>query len=1446
MYYPPVFTPVRPFDPRANPLEVSVGRENPLDLSVKQIRPTSDTGVAEDLLMLDHRKLANLAASHSLSAMGRQLLDPTLFRLNYGTDAAAAAMLPGLTPPFCYDRTTGVAVPTSLAGHQIMSNYLQQRERLEHQHQQAMYAARTSAVAQQQAAVAAAAVAYMDPANLPLHLRNGLTQREAAAALAATRGLYAPTLPAPMVLPAFSLYTDDKGAFTSLRNSSRDNAPEKSFLNGTSAASTPVLDAARYAEHFHRLRDLHQHQPTGKCNNACCTSNAITGLGQSSVPCACCVQTPSQAALCARSPMGCATKDPTAAATGKVCDYVQPSLSFLHRPTATTVTTTTSSSSSEIRLSVSSLCSTQTTSEPTTVSSSRDKHQTSSFRPSTIWNAGLPTVTTTPTTSSTNKTAFSVPKRKEMSSKDHHKEHKTSGSIKDILKDNHNNASSSVSFETSKYDTYSKVNTSIPPTKSDNSKRSHEKSNTIFMNEDYPSRYYPRESSEVNPFVFHRGSAVVPPKNTTSNLVFNNTNSITTTVASVPTVVPSKIESGSVPVSKMPPLLEAVRPTEPKVSLEVPQETPTTIPSPQGPPPLIAVSNTSDHLSSVTSHRSLYPVTDNALRMPTSIYPTNTLLLPPYKHSVEKSTPETSTSVKVSSSSSKSPKKSTPTSQSYPKFNGLSSNFGGEEPPSVPLSLPKPIPQLPTHHLAPTSAAHPYSSHYRPGQHQLNLQNHNGWIPAANPNVTVAPLPQPATTTTTIATTSTTSVVTTSHQTVKPQQTNFTPIKREPDYADTANVLQSLLIRPAPGLEPLATIPPSTATGIATSVVTPTNNLPLFGLDYRYPFPHQLLLNRDGLPAAPLNCVPSTQINGSSMSSVQRDIKPEITKIDSSNHSSVPIFSKNSSKKRPNIQNCADESASSKKRLLTSEFAAAHNQPKYTFQPSTYANEAAEATECPYTFIPEPPLNFSGQFKTEDIPKPVRKDVIVERPVDVPEAILAPSKSPVIVPAKLSPLPDSTCVPELPASNQITDRVKAFRAKRRLRKKLLARIYQQRRPLFNGTIVQPDPSVIERQLAVRYTRKLLSQLTLRWAHRRYVHKWHSMKRKSMTKILKLKKKRKDGKLVYKIKKETKTNKKSILQEEPTTKVSDTVSIPSEMKKLMVNKALGETTLHRAARLGYPEAVAYCLKTKCVSVNARDNAGYTPLHECCSRGHLDIARALLQYGADVNASAAGGIRPLHDAVENDHVEIVRLLLSYGADPTIATYSGLEPMKLARSPMMAEFLQGFFADISGEVDSRPHLPWRFWGSAKCLDPEDCGYDVFDGVPSDPPCEGGADNDFLFEVSDSPHLPTFRLLLPVANTKAQCNYLRLNDVLRKLCMSKEDFLQTYSHIDVLTVPSHEFEASAMCSPLLTGTKLEAPLVFRPCSTERIMDNGCITDLVRLDNSIRQVLGIETISVR
>lgn len=84
-------------------------------------------------------------------------------------------------------------------------------------------------------------------------------------------------------------------------------------------------------------------------------------------------------------------------------------------------------------------------------------------------------------------------------------------------------------------------------------------------------------------------------------------------------------------------------------------------------------------------------------------------------------------------------------------------------------------------------------------------------------------------------------------------------------------------------------------------------------------------------------------------------------------------------------------------------------------------------------------------------------------------------------------------------------------------------------------------------------------------------------------------------------------------------------IQAEVRSWVLNKGLGETALHRAARLGYPDVAAWCLDTDTCQPNCKDNAGYTPLHETCIKGNLEVAKVLLRYGANPSQAAPGGIR-----------------------------------------------------------------------------------------------------------------------------------------------------------------------------------------------------------------------------
>lgn len=162
-----------------------------------------------------------------------------------------------------------------------------------------------------------------------------------------------------------------------------------------------------------------------------------------------------------------------------------------------------------------------------------------------------------------------------------------------------------------------------------------------------------------------------------------------------------------------------------------------------------------------------------------------------------------------------------------------------------------------------------------------------------------------------------------------------------------------------------------------------------------------------------------------------------------------------------------------------------------------------------------------------------------------------------------------------------------------------------------------------------------------------------------------------------------------------------------------------------------DVIAYCVDRLNMNPDMKDNAGYTPLHVACSRGHLEIARILLQYNANHSETALSGIRPLHEAIENGHVEIVRLLISYGADPCLATYSGQLPIAMAEDEDMEDFLHDYLVDIDdkkGKIRSwyfeGPHTlegksPLRHSTKEICEpfpspDPTEDGFEVFHNMP------------------------------------------------------------------------------------------------------------------------------------
>lgn len=119
-------------------------------------------------------------------------------------------------------------------------------------------------------------------------------------------------------------------------------------------------------------------------------------------------------------------------------------------------------------------------------------------------------------------------------------------------------------------------------------------------------------------------------------------------------------------------------------------------------------------------------------------------------------------------------------------------------------------------------------------------------------------------------------------------------------------------------------------------------------------------------------------------------------------------------------------------------------------------------------------------------------------------------------------------------------------------------------------------------------------------------------------------------------------------------------------------AQGQLALHLAVRRGHAGVAAALLDALPGSVNARTAKRWTPLMYVCRWGHFEVARWLLQVGADVELASSDGRTPLSVARDGSHQRIVTLLITAGAqeEDSAAQATQCAGRRLCGAPWCAE--------------------------------------------------------------------------------------------------------------------------------------------------------------------------------
>ncbi len=113
------------------------------------------------------------------------------------------------------------------------------------------------------------------------------------------------------------------------------------------------------------------------------------------------------------------------------------------------------------------------------------------------------------------------------------------------------------------------------------------------------------------------------------------------------------------------------------------------------------------------------------------------------------------------------------------------------------------------------------------------------------------------------------------------------------------------------------------------------------------------------------------------------------------------------------------------------------------------------------------------------------------------------------------------------------------------------------------------------------------------------------------------------------------------------------------------KYVDEISLFEAAAVGKFDVVAHLLYTHPDAVNDYADDGFTPLGLACYFGQFEVARYLVLKGADVNLPSDNGFRvfPIHSAAAGNYNEIARMLIDNGANVNVKQQAGATPLHSA---------------------------------------------------------------------------------------------------------------------------------------------------------------------------------------